>query len=228
MDAVAEHVDARVAIPRAGTAVPRIARWSAEDLKHAIANVGLALVFFATALSPSRLHDLSLINLVWIAGALTMGVFSLIRNPPSVATVDARSLASSGAMLLLPCLMRPGGAATSGLVLNAALALELAGVVLSQAGRIYLGRSFGILPANRGIVSSGPFAIVRHPIYLGWTMLSLGFALAYPSARNIVLLVLTIPFMTWRIELEEDLLSADPEYRAYRARVRFRLCPGIY
>ena len=226
MGAVAPRVDRRAAA--APAVASRSAKWSAEDVKHAAANVGLALTFFATALSPARLHDTSLVNLVWVGGALIMGAFSLVRNAPRDAMVNVRSLASSGAMLLLPCLMLPGAVATTGIVLSAALALELAGVALSQAGRIYMGRSFGVLPANRGIVSTGPFAVVRHPIYLGWVLLSLGFLLAYPSARNFALLALSIPFVAWRIRLEEEVLAADLEYRAYCARVRFRLCPGLY
>jgi protein-S-isoprenylcysteine O-methyltransferase Ste14 len=227
MGAVAQRVDAQVAVR------PAVARrpawtWSNEDLKHAGANVALAVTFFATALSPARLHDSSLANLVWIAGALIMGVFSLVRNVPRASMVNARALASSGAMLVLPCLMRPGAAVTAGIVAQSALTLELAGVILSQIARIYMGRSFGILPANRGIVSSGPFKAVRHPIYLGWVLLSLGFVLAFPSARNLILLAASIPFLAWRIGLEEELLGVDPAYRAYCARVRFRLCPGLY
>ncbi len=227
MEAVAQRVDARVAV-RPAPARSQTWRWSAQNLKHTGANIALALTFFASALSPERWRDPSVVKLVWIAGAVIMGVFSLIRNAPSVAMINAQSVASSSAMLLLPCLMRPTVATPERIVLGAALALEIAGVVLSQAGRIYMGRSFGILPANRGVVSSGPFAAVRHPIYLGWILLAAGFALAYPSARNIVLLALSIPFIAWRIRLEENLLSADAAYRKYCVRVRFRLCPGLY
>jgi protein-S-isoprenylcysteine O-methyltransferase Ste14 len=227
MGAVAQRAEAQVVMVRPAVARRPAWTWSRDDLKHAGANFALAFMFFATALSPARLHDTSLVNLIWIAGALVMGVFSLVRNAPLTSMVDARSLASSGATLVLPCLMLPAGATTVTLA-AAALALELAGVILSQAARICMGRSFGILPANRGIVSDGPFAVVRHPIYLGWALLSLGFVFAFPSARNMILLAVSLPFLAWRIKLEEELLRADPEYRAYCERVRFRLCPGLY
>jgi protein-S-isoprenylcysteine O-methyltransferase Ste14 len=90
-----------------------------------------------------------------------------------------------------------------------------------------MGRSFGVLPANRGIVLKGPFSYVRHPVYLGWLVLSTGFAMCNPSWRNILIIVATLPFMVWRIDQEESHLKAYPEYRAYMDRVRFRLWPGI-
>jgi protein-S-isoprenylcysteine O-methyltransferase Ste14 len=49
-----------------------------------------------------------------------------------------------------------------------------------------------------------------------------------PTIRNLALLALTIPFMVWRITLEEELLDHDSQYRAYRRRVRWRLVPGIF
>jgi protein-S-isoprenylcysteine O-methyltransferase Ste14 len=100
-------------------------------------------------------------------------------------------------------------------------------VILTQVARVYMGRSFGILPANRGIVSNGPFGYVRHPVYFGWLVLSIGYAMSYASYRNVLLLVATLPFMVWRIDQEEEHLRADAEYRRYMDRVRFRLCPGI-
>ncbi len=101
-------------------------------------------------------------------------------------------------------------------------------MALSQVARVYMGRSFGILPGNRGIVSKGPFRIVRHPIYLGWVLLTLGYLLAYPSWINFAIVLATFPFMMWRIVLEEELLSEDPEYRDYLARVHFRMLPWLY
>jgi protein-S-isoprenylcysteine O-methyltransferase Ste14 len=109
----------------------------------------------------------------------------------------------------------------------AGIVFEVVGVALSQAARIYMGRNFGILPANRGVVSRGPFGIVRHPIYLGWLILTIGFACSYPTSRNVVLIIGSLPFMVWRIEMEEGLLALDSDYRAYQGRVRFRLLPGV-
>src|SRR6266849_5366427 len=105
---------------------------------------------------------------------------------------------------------------------------QLFGVVLSQVGRLYMGRSFGLLPANRGVITTGPFRLVRHPIYLGWFILTVGYVMAYPNALNALAVICTLPFMMWRIDLEEKLLCDDPSYRAYAERVRYRLIPWLF
>jgi protein-S-isoprenylcysteine O-methyltransferase Ste14 len=155
-----------------------------------------------------------------------MAVMSFARFAPRSATVNLRTIVATGAMLILPCLMRPTSPST-GMLATIGLVLELFGVLLTQIARVYMGRSFGLLPANRGIVSNGPFRWVRHPIYFGWLILSIGYAMSYVSERNIALIVATLPFMVWRIDQEEALLSADPEYRSYMERVRYRLWPGV-
>jgi protein-S-isoprenylcysteine O-methyltransferase Ste14 len=109
-----------------------------------------------------------------------------------------------------------------------AIVLEVVGVTISQVARAYMGNTFAILPANRGIVSSGPFRFVRHPVYLGWLLLAIGYATAYPSVWNLVMLALCMGLTFWRISLEEELLSDDPEYRNYLSKVRYRLIPLTY
>ncbi len=198
----------------------------AANLRHLGGNILLACAFFAAAYPNIRHYGTGVANAIWAGGAIIMGAVSLIRVPPRNAMLDVRAFASTAGMFTVPCLMRPAATA-AGAVLGVALALEISGLMLSEAARIYMGRSFGVLPANRGIVSRGPFRVVRHPVYLGWFILSAGFALAYPSARNFAFLAITLPFMFWRIRLEEELLAHDWEYRLYRAKVRYRLIPGL-
>ena len=200
---------------------------TAGGLKRAGANAAIAAMFlisaFPTATS-ARANELA--NLVWISGCLVMAVLTLIRVPPKVANVSAETLIASGAMLILPVLMRPVAAA-AGLMGGFGLVFEFAGIFLSQYARVQMGRRFGILPANRGIVTGGPFRLVRHPVYSGWFVLSLGYVLNYPSLRNFALIIATVPFMFWRIHQEEKLLCQDPEYRAYRKRVPFKVFPAL-
>ncbi len=197
-----------------------------RGLRLAAGNVGVALLFFS-ALMPNAVHfGDGLANQIWLFGAIVMGLLSLVRIPASRVSVSLSSVAATGGALIMPAFIRMGPlhGAPSGVI---AIAFEVAGIVISQLARIYMGRSFGLLPANRGIVSRGPFRYVRHPVYVGWMLLSIGFALAYPSPRNIVCVLMTLPFIAWRIALEERLLCEDPAYREYCARVRFRLIPGL-
>lgn len=183
------------------------------------------MFFIATIPAAARYHS-GIANAIWIAGAALMGILSLLRYPPRSSMINVYTLAASAGMLLLPALMRPESQSI-GLLAIGGIALELFGVLLTQVARLYMGRSFGILPANRGIVSKGPFASVRHPIYIGWLILAIGYAMSYPSARNIILVIATVPFMFWRIEQEESHLSEDGAYRDYCSQVKFRLVPGV-
>jgi protein-S-isoprenylcysteine O-methyltransferase Ste14 len=198
-----------------------------SSFKNNISNIALALLFFA-ALIPGHTsrYNLHTADIIWMTGAALMGVFSLVRIPPKTVTVTANSIAATAGMMILPTLIKPG-LASVGLLNQTGTALELIGVIFTQLARVYLGRSFGLLPANRGIVSKGPFRLMRHPIYVGWFVLTLGYAFIYPRPRNFVVIVAALLFMMWRIAQEEDLLGLDPEYRAYREKVRYRLIPWV-
>ena len=69
------------------------------------------------------------------------------------------------------------------------VALSCAGLAVVIAGKITLGRSFALMPANRGVVSTGLYRIVRHPIYMGYLVTHVAFLVASPSLWNIVALV---------------------------------------
>ena len=204
-------------------------RVTGAGLRNAASNCILGLSFFIAMIPAARALSWSLFglaNIVWLSGAAIMGMLSFVRTPPRSTMVNGYTMAATAGMLFLPCFMRPVGASSGGLALSG-LAFELFGIALTQIARVYMGRSFGILPANRGVVSKGPFSFIRHPIYFGWMVLSIGYAMSYPTARNILLILVTLPFMVWRIEQEETHLSEDPEYRTYEKRVQFRLWPGV-
>jgi protein-S-isoprenylcysteine O-methyltransferase Ste14 len=108
------------------------------------------------------------------------------------------------------------------------VALQLAGTVFEIYAKIILGRSFGIVAADRGIVVGGPYRIVRHPIYLGYFVTHLGFLLTNWSPRNIALYIIVYFFQISRILAEERILREDESYLAYCQRVRYRMIPSIF
>ena len=221
MEAVAARIPATNAVP-----LPYV---TITGLRHALGDCILGVSFLLATIPSASALSFTLAgaaNVVWLTGAAIMAAMSFARFAPRTSTVNLHTLAASGAMLILPCFMRPTNMSTGALA-TTGLVFELFGVVLTQVARVYMGRSFGILPANRGIVSSGPFRWVRHPIYLGWFILAIGYAMSFANDRNIILIVVTLPFMAWRIDQEEEHLSADLEYRRYMDRVRYRLWPGV-
>jgi len=79
------------------------------------------------------------------------------------------------------------------------------------------------------VVSTGPYAIVRHPMYAGGLLLLLGTPLALGSYWGLVALAAMLPVFLWRIFDEEKFLAKSlPGYREYRTKVRFRLIPGVF
>jgi protein-S-isoprenylcysteine O-methyltransferase Ste14 len=103
-----------------------------------------------------------------------------------------------------------------------------AGVCVVIVAKMTLGRSFGIAPANRGVVATGPYSIVRHPIYAGYLVTHAAFLVAHPTLRNLVVLLIADGSQIARTWFEERTLSNDAQYRQYCERVNWRLLPGVY
>jgi protein-S-isoprenylcysteine O-methyltransferase Ste14 len=82
---------------------------------------------------------------------------------------------------------------------------------------------------NQRVISTGPYAIVRHPMYDAALILMLGIPLALGSWWGLIALVPGVPALVWRILDEERLLKRDlPGYAEYTQRMRFRLIPGLF
>ena len=108
------------------------------------------------------------------------------------------------------------------------VSLLLIGLCVHVAAKLMLLRSFGLVAADRGIKSGGLYAFVRHPMYFGYLMTHIGYLLVAPSVWNVAVYLFAWVFMIARIFAEERLLDANPDYRAFKARVRYRLLPGIF
>ena len=88
------------------------------------------------------------------------------------------------------------------------------------------------IQAERGqyVVTTGPYAYVRHPGYLGGILITVASGAALGSwLAAVLLVVLSLPFLLHRAVMEDRVLIAElPGYRNYARRVRWRLLPGIW
>jgi protein-S-isoprenylcysteine O-methyltransferase Ste14 len=114
-----------------------------------------------------------------------------------------------------------------------ALLLALSGSLLALAGAALvvichgeLGPAWSFAPKadqSTGLITSGPYRLVRHPIYLGVTLLALGQAVAFGNGPALFVAVVgIIPTLAWRARAEEKLLSRafGESYEVYRQRTK--------
>lgn len=110
----------------------------------------------------------------------------------------------------------------------ASSALLVAGNIGAIGVLFWLGRSFSILPEGRKLITTGPYAIVRHPLYLIEAVGTLGTIIIFWSWSAVLLFAVQIAMQLTRMHYEEKILKETfPEYADYAARTR-RLIPLIY
>jgi protein-S-isoprenylcysteine O-methyltransferase Ste14 len=82
---------------------------------------------------------------------------------------------------------------------------------------------------GQNLVDTGPYAVVRHPMYSGITLVMLGFPLWLGSTAALIMIVVPVGLLALRVHFEERLLRARLSgYEAYRQRVRWRIVPGAW
>lgn len=106
--------------------------------------------------------------------------------------------------------------------------VQVLGLAIAIGGYASLKTSVAVLPALRQIRQNGLYGLCRHPVYLGHLVMFTGYLLSYPELFNFGLFGVWAAALMGRIVLEEQILSEDPAYAAYQARVRWKLLPGLF
>jgi protein-S-isoprenylcysteine O-methyltransferase Ste14 len=116
--------------------------------------------------------------------------------------------------------------------------VALAGNALTVIGfylifLVYRENTYGAatirVTADQRVISTGPYSVVRHPMYASASLYLIGTPLALGSLWGLVPLVLIVPALIWRLLDEERLLARDlPGYTEYQRRVRYRLLPAMW
>ena len=199
-----------------------------RDPSEALARVVIAGLFLALAIriGENFLETGRLTGLLLLVSELFVVVLTLARRP--AVCVDRAWIvrAVSVVSMLGPPLVRP--TTEAGVVPEVYLVMLAAcGLLLVILEKLSLGRSFGLLPANRGVVCSGLYRFVRHPIYLGYLTTHVAFLAANASVWNTVVLVVADVALLGRTVYEERVLLPDPAYASYQRRVKWRILPGV-
>ena len=200
-----------------------------SHLLHWPVNLFIGLLwsrFVLAAFNSWTVHAVPLNLGILIHNTLLMYFFLVRRNSTLISHRIADwlvpILTMCGAMLLRPTDANDPSLATFSVWIQG---IGMAGIVYSLFS---LGRSFGIVPANRTVVCTGAYRTVRHPLYVSELIFYTGFLCGNPSFKNLVLVMLVSAGQLWRSISEERLLALDPSYKKYMHRVRFRFIPGVF
>jgi protein-S-isoprenylcysteine O-methyltransferase Ste14 len=203
----------------------------------------ILFIYFANKMLPRFVHliitEIAHPELLWLAASTnlqaallviseSLAVF-LILTRRFATTVSRRPLDWILSLVAVnaPLLVVPA-AASAFVPSEVASTFMIAGMIIQISAKAVLWRSFGLIPANRGIRTKGPYRVVRHPMYAGYTITHIGFLLGFPSLQNTLLYFATFLIEVIRLFREEAILKQDRLYRAYAARVRYRLLPGLF
>lgn len=161
-----------------------------------------------------------------LAVAVAFTVFVIIRAPARRRAKKPVAYLTCAAVIVPAVLKAPSEAAAPALVIAGEL-IAVLGCAWMLIAALALGRCFGVLPEARGLVTHGPYRLVRHPLYLGEFGAMAGLLIASPSPRNLAAGAVFVLAQFMRMRFEERALTAEfPEYADYAARTP-RVVPSL-
>jgi protein-S-isoprenylcysteine O-methyltransferase Ste14 len=205
--------------------VPAQRIWIGDLLARGLVS-GLFLTLAANLLD-DFLRTGRVTGLLLLASELLVAVFMMFRRRTLEVDRSPIALALTFASVVGPPLLRTSelGSPVPDAV---TMSLSAIGLIIVILGKIALGRSFGIVPANRGVVTAGPYALVRHPIYAGYLITHVAFVAAHPLVRNVLIIAIADAALVGRALKEEQTLRKDERYQSYCRRVAWHLVPRVF
>jgi len=204
-------------------AVEMSGRRTGDFVLFGVTAIELVILFFLT---PS----FTLVDWIYVLQHVMVLVIALTRLPPKA---QDHSLASSTAVFvayvypyaqIIYLNWMPGDPAWP----EAGLVLVSLAAGLSLASLFTIGRLFGIRPALRGLATRGPYALVRHPIYLSYVIGDIGYNLQEWNLGTALIVIAGWLSLIYRIHAEERILAQDPAWSTSAGSVRYRLLPGLW
>ena len=202
---------------------PILQRQLADLLLVCVTATALVFLFLLTP-------TLGVVGWLYVLQHLIVVGIALTRSEPLMTDYSVRSNIAVGVAYLCPyaqviCLYWwPGKVAWP----EGGLVLVTVAAIFSVVCLLTLGKRFGVQPALRGLVTGGPYRVVRHPLYLSYVIAAIGFNLQVWNLATLLLVLLGWASMVYRILSEERVLSRDGSWPAYAALVRYRLVPGVW
>ena len=187
-------------------------------------NVLPALVWFFLvanqAVNSSLPPSTATIGLV-LVNSVAMALFIVRRDPSRVGSKVEGAIALAGTFSV--SLLKDAGQLRDAELLPTAI--QAIGLIGWAGSLIALGRSFGVVPADRGLVRHGPYRFLRHPIYTFEAVFFTGYLVAVPTLRSAIIIAVWAALQVVRIVREERIIAG---YDEYKRSVRWRVLPGVW
>jgi protein-S-isoprenylcysteine O-methyltransferase Ste14 len=190
------------------------------------ASICALFVFFATQIGGEFARTGHVTGLLLLVSELLVVLLTVVRRPALVVDRAMSTRLVAAISMIGIYFIRPVG--TPLLSDLATATVSGAGLLAIITAKLTLGRSFGLMPANRGVVSGGIYRVVRHPIYAGYLVTHAAFLVAHPTLWNAALLATSDTALLVRAVYEERTLARDPAYATYMQQVRWRVLPGCF
>src|ERR1700686_1658938 len=216
----------RVEVNRVGDLAGRIAL--VTIFATAAINQTLGVIALFADYGEPRFLDLAT-RLASIAYVVLVTSLTIVRLKPirNAEGFEPRLSALAGTFLSIALVQLPLADIGTGLRVTA-LILMAAGWILSACVLLWLGRAFSVMAQARRLVTTGPYAIVRHPLYLCEEVMVLGVALMHLSIVAVLIVAAHWMFQLRRMTNEEKVLGAAfPECAAYAARTP-KIIPRLF
>lgn len=138
------------------------------------------------------------------------------------------AIVGGGLTIILGLMSAPTEPITSGL----GLLLTAAGIGGTFYSRHYLGRFWtaeAALQEEHRVVDTGPYALVRHPIYAAAIVMYLGLGLTFSYRWLWIAVAVVVAAYAWKARLEDRFLEAElPGYQEYSRKTRYMFIPGLW
>jgi isoprenylcysteine carboxyl methyltransferase (ICMT) family protein YpbQ len=106
--------------------------------------------------------------------------------------------------------------------------LVMVAVIMQIIALLSLNKSFGVVPAIRGVKTKGLYHFVRHPMYASYCLLYVGYIINNQTLVNFVVFIAAVGLQVLRIQSEERLLSETSEYMQYKKETPWKLIPHVF
>lgn len=168
------------------------------------------------------------IEAAYLAQTLLVGVLFLVRRPAKALDESPGHQAVAVAAFLSGVAFVGAPATADPLLVGVSRGVVFAANVLGIVTLANLGKSFGVLIAFREVRTGGLYSLVRHPMYGTDILLRVGYLVSHATPVTGILFAVSTACYVYRAVLEERFLAAQPEYRAYMEKVRYRLIPYVF